>query len=489
VRALFVSLITLSLGCSHQTIPPAPDAALIDGGARDAGPFDAGSVDGGRDGGRDAGTDAGPLDAGMTCSDSCGPVELCGEDGEGTGLDEDCDDRVDEGCSCAIGTSRSCFPGPQERRDVGVCADGVMFCGELTRWGECLEGEFGGDEVCDGADNDCDGTFDDGLVGCDTALHCPGAERASPLRPHMLRGSEIDGGAGTAWRWTVTCPDTVPVCPAPVDAAARDTEILFLSSGNYRVALEVTLDDGTTNTCQWVVYVRGDGLRVELIWDTQGAGNGNTDVDLHLHRRSVAADVFDGETDWFTEDDCFYLDCKASTYDYMPEDFIGVRARWNLPDTTDLAYCENAPEGEGAMWVARGACYNPRLDVDVIQCDPAITDPTNPQFCAPENINVDDPQPGDTYRIMVHYFNDWGFDGDTHPEVNVYCFGDRRGSFGSDPFITLDYGPEDVPGREHDIWVVADVQFYIDACGRQQCRIAPLNDERNDAEFGPPWSF
>jgi hypothetical protein len=255
------------------------------------------------------------------------------------------------------------------------------------------------------------------------------------------------------------------------------------------VRLEVTLADGSSNACEWVVYARGGGLRVELDWDTQGLGRGNTDVDLHLHRRSIAPGATTGETPFFDSgDDCYYLDCKASTYGY---DSDALRARWALPPTTDLSVCDEAPEGEGANWTAlHGVCFNPRLDVDVISCDPAVTDPRDGAFCAPENINIDDPPLGEPYRIWVNYYSDHGFAGETHPTVNVYCWGELRGSFGTDvPFITLTNGDETTSARGHSSWWVADVVFSLDECGRPTCRVAPLGDVRDASDFGRPWSF
>jgi hypothetical protein len=363
-----------------------------------------------------------------------------------------------------------------------------MRCTEFERYGPCEGGRFPEAEVCDGADDDCDLSSDEGLVGCASGVLCPGSERATPLRAHPLMGSAIYAGAITSWTWTVTCPPTITTCPTPDDPMARDTSIYLVSSGNYVVRAELVLEDGTENQCEWVVYVSGEGLRVELDWDTQGIGRGDTDVDLHLHRRSVPAGTMTGETDFFTPDDCFYLDCKASTYGYMSG---AMRARWMLPDTADLSVCEDAPGGEGALWESlHGACFNPRLDVDVISCNPAITDPRDGAFCAPENINVDDPPMGDTYRVWVNYYSQHEYTGLTNPSVSIYCYGELRGTFGGDtPLIILENGDPKTNARLHDNWHVADVQFYIDECGRPTCRVAPLGEIRNDALLGAPWTF
>jgi hypothetical protein len=454
--------------------------------------FDAARSDGGVDSGaRDAGMDSAIGDGGFDafvpdlCSDSCGPVELCGDTEDGDGLDNDCDGAVDEDCACVYGTVRSCFAGTPELRGIGTCADGTMHCDEFGAWGACTGGAIPSPESCDGADEDCDGSVDDGLAGCESTFACPGTDRTIPLHAYALEGSVIFGGAASAWSWTVECPPDVATCPVPDDATARDSEIFFVASGSYRVRLVITAEGGETIECEWIVEVRGIGLRVELTWDTQGRGRGDTDVDLHLHRRSVPADVADGETDYFTPDDCFFLNCKASTYDY---DEMSLRRRWALPDTPDLSVCRDAPEGEGYQWeTLRGACYNPRLDVDVISCDPAQTDPRAGDFCAPENINIDNPPLGESYRVMVNYYSQHEYDGETYPEVNIYCNGEIRGAFGRDPLVVLRTG--DALPRNNDNWIVADVMFYEDPCGEIDCYVSPISVIRNDALFGPPWTL
>ncbi len=220
-----------------------------------------------------------------------------------------------------------------------------------------------------------------------------------------------------------------------------------------------------TYTCEFAVVTQGEGLRVELNWDTRGEGFGDTDVDLHLHKWGAT-------TDFCTADDCYFSNCKASSYSTLD---------WGLAPTTDLDACRNAPHGEGARWVTRGSCFNPRLDVDVIYCDPTVTDATASGFCAPENINIDNPPLYEPTRVMVNYWSSHGYVGTTNASINIYCGGGLRATFGPQPLTTSG-------GCSGQNWLVADVMFYEGRCGELDCEIVPLGLVQTGAAFGPAWS-
>jgi WD40 repeat protein len=74
--------------------------------------------------------------------------ELC------DGRDNDCNGKTDEGCDCVDGSRRSCGT------NTGVCKQGTQLCSS-GKWGACQGAITSTKEICDGKDNDCDGKTDE----------------------------------------------------------------------------------------------------------------------------------------------------------------------------------------------------------------------------------------------------------------------------------------------------------------------------------------
>ncbi len=466
VRVAVAAIAALGLACTGRT-PLGQDADSS--GAVDA--HDAADVR----------PDTQPIDpcAPSPCgaAERCGPLAPDGGRGPGNGLDDNCNGTVDEGCLCVTDQAESCFTGPPDRRNIGACRDGTVRCGELGLWGTCTGDVVPHDEVCDGIDNNCDGRVDENLSGCASSVRCPANAGARPLSDATFDGREIDPMA-TTFAWTFACPASVSPCPMPVSLSNPAFSVRVIQSGTYRVAVTLTRADGTVSRCGFPLYVQGAGLRVELDWDTKGGINSaGTDLDLHIapidRTRTVAAR-------WFTTDDCYYATCVAP----------GGTVSWTTSPTdrrfapsTDVALCSSAPPPHGDAWRAAGRCWNPRLDVDDVQCDPTVRDATRREFCFVENINVDEPPHAVTFRLAVNFYRDHGTctDSDprndvTHPRMLIHCGGLLRGEIGGvdEGQIGLRCDRNTAIGSTNWTWLAADVQFATNACGLEDCTVLPI---------------
>jgi hypothetical protein len=68
---------------------------------------------------------------------------------------------------------RECYDGPELTRFFGECRVGVPVCNEDAEVIACNGAVLPAAEVCDGLDNDCDGSTDDGLYWADPGELCP----------------------------------------------------------------------------------------------------------------------------------------------------------------------------------------------------------------------------------------------------------------------------------------------------------------------------
>ncbi len=133
----------------------------------------------------------------LACQGATGPAEeVCDLE------DNDCDGRVDEGVAV-----EQCWEGPADAQAIGICRGGLRSC-TVSGLSDCVGQVLPGLEVCGGEDEDCDGESDEGLrLGEDCPLEaqgicaagqwvCEGAERVCrslhAARPEICNGEDDD---------------------------------------------------------------------------------------------------------------------------------------------------------------------------------------------------------------------------------------------------------------------------------------------------------
>lgn len=253
-------------------------------------------------------------------------------------------------------------------------------------------------------------TCDVRVVGTPTppSLDCPAQIDTRPLVTTAISATAVDDGDIVTTQWTLDATPDGSDANGPNQTNSTQTEFRPDIAGIYSLGLRVVDDDGQSARCTIPVYaVATEGLRLELFWDSA------PDMDLHLLHPEA--------TNWHSALDCYYANCVG---------------------------------GVGLPWFSSSAADNPRLDIDDVT------------GFGPENINIDNPEPG-TYRVGVHaYFGD-----SQSVTVRVYC----GGSTTSPRAI---YGP--VALLDNYLWRIVDVTITDSGCD-----LADLANSDGSPNIGP----
>jgi hypothetical protein len=190
---------------------------------------------------------------------ACGPdgVVVCmGEPGAGgdenvcNGVDDDCDGQVDEAFAC--------YRGPPGTENVGACRAGRMTC-DAGCVGEALPR----DEICNGADDDCDGDTDENpdcactpgeTVECYEGPGMPGIGVCQ--RGQRTCGANFDWGpcVGLVGPSEETCDNTDQDCDGRIDEGV--TRACGDDTGRCRRGTQRCIDGRFDATCEGEITPR-----------------------------------------------------------------------------------------------------------------------------------------------------------------------------------------------------------------------------------------
>ncbi|MEQ8272569.1 MAG: MopE-related protein [Deltaproteobacteria bacterium] len=152
------------------------------------------------------------------------------------GIDDNCNDEIDEGCECIHGMTQPCGT------DVGACRAGIQQCVDGVLNQECF-GEIGPEpmEICtNGVDDNCDGNIDEGCQCTPNDTQTCGIDEGA-----CRSGTLTCDGQG---QWSLVCDGAIDPVAETCNGIDDDCD----GRADWNIATGVGWDDDPfegSNTC------------------------------------------------------------------------------------------------------------------------------------------------------------------------------------------------------------------------------------------------
>ncbi|TNF36900.1 MAG: choice-of-anchor D domain-containing protein [Deltaproteobacteria bacterium] len=214
-------------------------------------------------------------------------------------------------------------------------------------------------------------------------------------------GSAATNGAITGWEWSVVQPSGSASVFLPSPYVEKPTfEANVVGEYIFRLKVYDALGTVSCEEATYTVYVTSpEAIHVELLWTTPGDVD-ETDTGYTAFGESVGSDV-----------DLHFLHPNAINA-FNPTGWFDSRY--------DCYWSDTAPN-----WGGAGATDDPSLDRD------------DTDGAGPENLNLAFPENGTSYKVGVHYWDDWGY-GISFATIRVYIYGQLRMQWANVQLVNFD---------------------------------------------------
>ncbi len=189
---------------------------------------------------------------------------------------------MDDDCDGSVDNGFACSPGAVQSCTTSCGSTGTQTCGASCTYGSCTAPL----ESCNGTDDDCDGMTDEGCgvcTGCTGAVgvSAPGGRYTVTLGPHAQSGS-CGGAGGSEGYLTFTLTQTSDVFVATHQAGSIDTVLYVRACTCTGSEVAGGCNDDADSRTTSRLRLRLPAGTYNVVVDTKSAMTGTVPVDLYI---------------------------------------------------------------------------------------------------------------------------------------------------------------------------------------------------------------